>query len=80
MEQMKSAFDYLFSPLDKSHCDYFLYVTIISFVLFVAQVGNIVFNMKDKSIRKMIVPFLLSALSALVPYYQSRLFYSMCVN
>ena len=71
--------DQLLTPLSKDYCLYFYYMMVISLMILVINILSIVsciVKTKGKNLFRdmmMIIPgFLL--------YFQSRLFYSMCVN
>lgn len=71
--------DQLLTPLGKEYCLYFYYMMVISLIILVINILSIVsciVKTKGKNLFRdmmMIIPgFLL--------YFQSRLFYSMCVN
>ena len=71
-----------FSPLGKQYCNYFYYVSIISFVLLVIAVISLVFTMVlSKSKDKMLLLHSIPAfISLLLSYFTNRLLFSMCVG
>lgn len=73
-------FDMLFAPLGKEYCNYFLYLSMISFMLVIFILGTAlaasVSGRKPRNIMLMVY----SAVNLfVVGYFNNRLFYSMCV-
>ena len=71
-----------FSPLGREYCNYFYYVSIISFVLLVIAVISLIFTLalsksKDKLLLLHSIP---AFISLLLSYFTNRLLYSMCVG
>ena len=63
----------LFSPLSVSHCNFFYFVSVLSFIFFVILVlSGLMKKNKNWNV------YLLTVVSPLVSYYIYRLFYSMC--
>ena len=71
-----------FSPLGKQYCNYFYYVSIISFIMLVIAVLSLVFTLVlSKSKDKMLLMHSIPAfISLLLSYFTNRLLYSMCVG
>jgi hypothetical protein len=69
-----------FAPLNKEYCDYFFYLTIINFILFVyiLLAGLYVFLFDKK--KDGLFNILLVSLPTFVAYFTNRLLYSMCVG
>lgn len=69
-----------FSPLGKDYCDYFYYLSVINFILFVyiilAGLYTILFDKKKDGLFNI----LLISLPTFVAYFTNRLLYSMCVG
>ena len=63
----------LFSPLDASHCNFFYFVSVLSFIMFVVVLVTGMF----KKISNWRI-YLVAAISPFVSYYIYRLFYSVC--
>jgi len=67
-----------FSPFDAQYCNYFYFLMIFFFVVFIGSVGLVAFRLfSSKS--KDNTPLYMSILHSFVLYFQSRLLYSMCV-
>lgn len=78
------AFQSFFSPLDKDYCLLFYWLTVVNFIfLAVAGLGfisSLVLLFRGKiTIMSGVYSFLMILVYALM-YFQSRLFYSMCVT
>ena len=71
-----------FSPLGKQYCNYFYYVSIISFIMLVIAVLSLVFTLVlSKSKDKMLLMHSIPAfISLLISYFTNRLLYSMCLG
>ena len=75
---MQQILDALFSPLDKRYCLYFFYLTVLAFIAFALAVVGVLGRLMKKG--KKDLTLLLALLGPFLAYFQSRLFYSMCVN
>ena len=78
------AIQQLFAPLDKDYCLLFYWLTVVNFIfLAVASLGfisSLVLLFRGKiTIMSGVYSFLMILVYALM-YFQSRLFYSMCVT
>jgi hypothetical protein len=69
----------LFSPLDKKWCNYFLLISIFSFILFCLTIIHVIYSAIKSPKKFNIFGKLSIILSPLIFYFQSRLFYSMCI-
>ena len=69
----------LFGPLDKSYCNYFYYLEVLFFGIFVFTVGM---ALKTLLTQKKYDPaqLFLVMLQPLTMYFVNRLYYSMCVG
>ena len=69
----------LFGPLDKSYCNYFYYLEVLFFGIFVFTVGM---ALKTLLTQKKYDPaqLFLIMLQPLTMYFVNRLYYSMCVG
>jgi len=73
----------LFTPLDKKYCNYFYYISVITYCFFIFMVllfaWSLVFNYK-----KMDLYICLNSISIIMSfflsYFVNRLMYSMCVK
>ena len=69
----------LFGPLDKKWCNYFYILSIISFILFVLTLIHVIYSAIKLPKKINLFGKLSIILSPFVLYFQSRLFYSMCI-
>ena len=69
----------LFGPLDKSYCNYFYYLEVLFFGIFVFTVGM---ALKTLLTQKKYDPaqLFLVMLQPLTMYFVNRLYYSMCIG
>ena len=78
---MNDLFELFFGPLDQKFCDYFLFLSMVGFILLatllLSTIGVGLYKKKS-------VDFYLSALAVAVGYaifyFQNRLLYTMCNN
>ncbi len=74
-----SLFKTLFDPLGPEYCNFFIYVSIFSFIILIFSalyVASTLFNKKKIGFAQtMILLF-----QPLLLYFVNRLYYSMCVN
>jgi len=75
---MSEIFEFLFSPLEKKWCLYFHYLTIIAFIFLVIALFTAVRELFSKGAKPLAL--FVTLLAPFIMYFQSRLFYSMCVN
>lgn len=82
---MSNILNSITSPLPGKYCDYFLYVTVLSFVIlvfiFAGAFKTLVATSGSSSAGKLltgVVGLLVVCLPVFVGYFQSRLFYTMC--
>ena len=69
----------LFSPLDKKWCNYFLILSIISFVTFILTLIHIIYSAIKYPKKFNLFGKLSIILSPFIFYFQTRLLYSMCI-
>ena len=73
----------LFTPLDKKYCDYFYYVSVISYFMFIfillTFMYSLVFNSKKLNLN-ICMNSVSIVISFFLTYLVNRLFYSMCVK
>jgi hypothetical protein len=73
-----NLYNYFFSPLTVENCDYFLFVSIFSLLIFLFMIITILSNLRKTGFQ---IAYILAAVSSpLVSYYTNRLFYSICIN
>lgn len=68
----------LFEPLGKEYCDYFYYLSVISFIIFVLALLSVLLT--DQLKNENFMTIMLLVLQPFTMYFQSRLFYSMCLR
>ena len=68
----------LFEPLGKEYCDYFYYLSVISFIIFVLALLSVLLT--DQLKNENFMTTMLIVLQPFTMYFQSRLFYSMCLR
>lgn len=68
----------IFSPFDAQYCNYFYYLMVFFFLVFIGSVGLIAFRLFSSKAADN-VPLYMSLLHSFVLYFQSRLLYSMCI-
>ena len=69
----------LFGPLDKSYCNYFYYLEVMFFGIFVFMIGMVLKTIVTKKSYDPMQLFLV-VLQPLMLYFVNRLYYSMCVG
>tara|TARA_B100001063_G_C16775666_1_gene565048 strand:- start:2537 stop:2782 length:246 start_codon:yes stop_codon:yes gene_type:complete len=69
----------LFLPLTKENCNYFYFVSVISFIVFAVNglvfAHSFLFKNKTK-----LLPLNIMLITPFLGYFVNRLLYSMCVN
>lgn len=75
---MSDLNDMLFSPLDRRFCDYFYYLQVFSFILFLFTLLSVVMLLVNKKINWDIAIY--SVLYPFIMYFTHRIFYSMCIR
>jgi len=76
---MKLNMQTLFGPLDKSYCNYFYYLEVMFFGIFVFMIGMVLKTIVTKKSYDPMQLFLV-VLQPLMLYFVNRLYYSMCVG
>ena len=69
----------LFGPLDQSYCNYFYYLEVLFFGIFIFTVGMVLKTMLTQKKYEPAQLFLV-VLQPLTMYFVNRLYYSMCVG
>ena len=69
----------LFSPLSHKYCDYFYFLSVIFFVLFLFAAITCIMSLFEKKSIKMTDALVLMT-QPLILYFINRLYYSMCVG
>ena len=69
----------LFSPLSQQYCDYFYFLSVIFFVLFLFAAITCIMSLFEKKSIKMTDALVLMT-QPLLLYFINRLYYSMCVG
>ena len=75
---MKQVAD-LFKPLDGSSCNFFLYLSIINFILGTIWAVTFIYLLMNKKQVNLLNTSIV-VLSPFVSYFVNRLFYSMCTR
>jgi hypothetical protein len=77
------SFSSIYGPLDKQACVYFMFLTVVFFIILVLTLLSEVFflikNYKNIK-RENIVTGILMLINIFVVYFVNRLLYNMCVN
>ena len=76
---MKLNMQTLFGPLDKSYCNYFYYLEVMFFGIFIFMIGMVIKTIATKKSYDPMQLFLV-ILQPLMLYFVNRLYYSMCVS
>ena len=76
---MKLNMQTLFGPLDKSYCNYFYYLEVMFFGIFIFMIGMVIKTITTKKSYDPMQLFLV-ILQPLMLYFVNRLYYSMCVS
>jgi len=76
---MKLDMNTLFGPLDQTYCNYFYYLEVLFFGIFLFTVGMV---LKTLMTQKKYDPaqLFIVILQPLTMYFVNRLYYSMCIN
>ena len=69
----------LFSPLTKENCNYFYFVSVISFIVFAINALSFVHSFIFKNKTKLL-PLNIMLVTPFLGYFVNRLLYSMCVG
>ncbi len=78
---MDSLNNKLFGPLDKKYCNYFYYLTVFIFILFILSILTFLYSaIVNKFSIAQLALFLYMSLVYGAMYLQNRLLYSMCIN
>jgi hypothetical protein len=74
----------LFGPLDRKYCNYFYYMSVLSFIIFCISFIGIIFSVFHliKNKKNVLNVFFSSNLliSSFLAYLVNRLMYTMCIN
>ena len=78
-----TSFKDLFTPLDKKYCNYFYYLSVITYCVFIFMLLTLVFGLVFHS-KKFDLHICLHSMSIIVStflaYFVNLLMYSMCVK
>ena len=81
METLRDIQDYIFSPLDKSHCIYFYVLMVMSFVSLLFNITSLVWvSIKSKRVKLLWQRTILTLVTGILLYHHNRLFYSICMR
>jgi hypothetical protein len=77
------SFKDLFTPLDKKYCNYFYYLSVITYFVFIFMVLSLIYGLVFHS-KKIDLYIRLNSISVIIStflmYFVNRLMYSMCVK
>ena len=73
-------FKSLFSPLPSEYCNFFLYVSIFSFVILVVSAIYVIYSLVNKKNRINFAQIMILLFQPLLLYFVNRLYFSMCIN
>ena len=76
---MKLNMNTLFGPLDQTYCNYFYYLEVMFFGIFVFTLGLVLKTVITQKKNDPMQMFLV-ILQPLTMYFVNRLYYSMCVS
>jgi len=78
-----NSFKDLFTPLDKKYCNYFYYMSVITYCVFIFMVLFFAWCLVFKS-KKIDIYICLNTISIIISsflaYFVNRLMYSMCIR
>jgi hypothetical protein len=78
-----NSFKDLFTPLDKKYCNYFYYISVVTYCLFVLLlllfIWSLVFHYKKLDLN-ICIHSVSIIISTFLSYFVNRLMYSMCVK
>lgn len=79
---MADIMEYLFSPLPKKYCNYFYFVSVFTYIVFLFSIFSFIgLFFAKKSVPLTVYGFhLFIVIYNFVVYFVIRLLYSMCVN
>jgi len=77
------SFNDLFTPLDKKYCNYFYYLSVITYCFFIFMILTLVWSLLFHS-KKLDIYICINSVSIIISsflaYFVNRLMYSMCVK
>ncbi len=73
-------FKSLFSPLPSEYCNFFLYVSIFSFVILVVSAIYVIYSLVNKKNNINFAQIMILLFQPLLLYFVNRLYFSMCIN
>ena len=68
------------TPFGREYCDFFYYLTIINFILFIYIILSALYMFLFDKKKENIFQIVLVSLPTFVGYFTNRLMYSMCVG
>ena len=80
MDHSNNFFQTPFAPLGKVYCDYFFYLTVINFMLFIYILVSALYVFFFDKKKENLFQIVLVALPTFVAYFTNRLLYSMCIG
>lgn len=74
-----NALKNLFTPIGKEYCDWFYYLSVLFFLMFVVSLVVVLILIFDKKPLTGVEVFVLLT-QPLILYFVNRLYYSMCIS
>lgn len=76
-----SFLDYFFGPIGSEYCNYFWFLSVMNFIIFLLVSMSVVYLIfTSKSGELDYTKMVMIAFQPFLGYYINRLFYSMCIN
>ena len=80
MDHSNNFFKTPFAPLGNVYCDYFFYLSVINFMLFIYILVSAIYVFFFDKKKETVFQILLISLPTFVGYFTNRLLYSMCIG
>ncbi len=72
--------NYLFGPLGAEYCNYFYFLSVISFVFFIVVLLIVIYHIFSTKKPVDYIQMVLITFQPFLAYFVNRLFYTMCMN
>jgi len=72
--------NYLFGPLGAEYCNYFYFLSVISFVFFIVVLLTVIYHIFSTKKPVDYIQMVLITFQPFLAYFVNRLFYTMCMN
>ena len=80
MENSSSTMDYIFGPLGAEYCNYFYFLSVLSFITFIMVLVSVLIHVFSSKKSVDYVQMVLISFQPFLAYFVNRLFYTMCMN